>query len=72
MPIFRVKSVKIYTSQKKFTRVYSWLSWQIWGMVHRHLLAIPMILCQPDVGGFCNVDNLGPDDGFPQAVVDGI
>ena len=33
MPIFRVKSVKIYTGQKKFTRVYSWLSWQIWGMV---------------------------------------
>ena len=32
MPIFRVKSVKIYTGQKKFTRVYSWLSWQIWGM----------------------------------------
>ena len=32
MPIFCVKSVKIYTGQKKFTRVYSWLSWQIWGM----------------------------------------
>ena len=32
MPIFRVKSVKIYTSQKKFTRELSWLSWQIWGM----------------------------------------
>ena len=32
MPIFRVKSVKIYTSQKKFTRVYPWLPWQIWGM----------------------------------------
>ena len=32
MPIFCVKSVKIYTSQKKFTRVYSWLSWQISGM----------------------------------------
>ena len=24
-PIFRVKSVKIYTGQKKFTRVYPWL-----------------------------------------------
>ena len=24
MPIFRVKSVEIYTSQKKFTRVYLW------------------------------------------------
>ena len=32
MPIFRVKSVKIYTGQKKFTREFSWLSWQIWGM----------------------------------------
>ena len=32
MPIFRVKSVKIYTSQKKFTRIYSWRSWQISGM----------------------------------------
>ena len=32
MPIFRVKSVKIYTGQKKFTRRYSWRSWQISGM----------------------------------------
>ena len=32
MPIFCAKSVKIYTGQKKFTRVYSWLSWQISGM----------------------------------------
>ena len=32
MPIFCVKSVKIYTRQKKFTREFSWLSWQIWGM----------------------------------------
>ena len=32
MPIFCVKSVKIYTGQKFFTQVYSWLSWQIWGM----------------------------------------
>ena len=24
LPIFRVKSVKIYTGQKKFTRIYSW------------------------------------------------
>ena len=32
LTIFRVKSVKIYTRQKKFTREYSWLSWQIWGM----------------------------------------
>ena len=40
MPIFRVKSVKIYTGQKKFTRVYSWLSWQISGMhfFPRHIL----------------------------------
>ena len=33
MPIFRVKSVKIYTGQKKFTRVYPWDPWQIWGML---------------------------------------
>ena len=26
LPIFRVKSVKIYTGQKKFTRIYSWRS----------------------------------------------
>ena len=32
MPIFRVKSVKNYTGQKKFTRVYPWDPWQIWGM----------------------------------------
>ena len=32
MLIFRVKSVKIYTGQKKFTRVYPWDPWQIWGM----------------------------------------
>ena len=32
MPIFRVKSVKIYTSQKKFTRIYPWDPWQISGM----------------------------------------
>ena len=32
MPIFCVKSVKIYTGQKKFTWIYSWRSWQIWGM----------------------------------------
>ena len=33
MPIFRVKSVKIYTGQKKFTRICSWGSWQISGMM---------------------------------------
>ena len=32
MPIFRVKSVKIYTGQKNFTRVFPWRLWQIWGM----------------------------------------
>ena len=32
MPIFRVKSVKIYTGQKKFTRVFPWRPWQISGM----------------------------------------
>ena len=33
LPIFRVKSVKIYTGPKKFTRTCSWGSWQISGMV---------------------------------------
>ena len=33
MPIFHVKSVKIYTDPKKFTREFSWRLWQIWGMV---------------------------------------
>ena len=39
MPIFRVKSVKIYTGQKKFTRVYPWDPWQIRGM------RAPLCLC---------------------------
>ena len=33
LPNFRVKSEKIYTGQKQFTRIYSWGSWQIWGML---------------------------------------
>ena len=33
LPIFRVKSVKIYTGQKKFTRASLVGSWQIWGML---------------------------------------
>ena len=33
MPIFCVKSVKIYTGQKRFTRIYPWDPWQISGMV---------------------------------------
>ena len=33
MPIFCVKSVKIYTGQKKFTQIYPWDPWQIWGMI---------------------------------------
>ena len=33
MPIFCVKSVKIYTGQKKFTWIYPWDPWQISGMV---------------------------------------
>ena len=32
LPIFCVKSVKIYTGQKKFTRTSSVRPWQIWGM----------------------------------------
>ena len=33
LPIVCLKSVKIYTSQKNFTRIYSWRSWEIWGMI---------------------------------------
>ena len=33
MPFFCVKSVKIHTSQKKFTQICSWGSWQISGMI---------------------------------------
>ena len=33
MPFFCVKSVKIYTGQKRFTRIYPWDPWQISGMV---------------------------------------
>ena len=33
LPILRVKSVKIYTGQKKFTRMPSARPWQIWGML---------------------------------------
>ena len=36
MPIFRVKSVKIYTGQKKFTRASLVGSWQISGMIMIH------------------------------------
>ena len=32
LPIFRVKSVKIYTRQKKFIRTCLWRPWQISGM----------------------------------------
>ena len=34
MPIFRVKSVKMYTGQKKFTRTCPWRPWQISGMLN--------------------------------------
>ena len=33
LPIFCVKSVKIYTGQNFFTRIYPWNPWQIWGML---------------------------------------
>ena len=32
LPNFCVKSEQIYTGQKKFSRIYSWGLWQIWGM----------------------------------------
>ena len=44
MPIFRVKSVKIYTGQKKLTRVYPWLPWQIWGMIQTCALSSQQVL----------------------------
>ena len=43
MPIFRVKSVKIYTGPKKFTRIYSWRSWQISGMVTTSTASVTQI-----------------------------
>ena len=42
MPIFRVKSVKIYTGQKKFTRTCSWGSWQISGMLLFKIIIRPL------------------------------
>ena len=47
MPIFCVKSVKIYTVQKKFTRTYSWGSWQIWGMTVGRAYLCPVGSIQP-------------------------
>ena len=44
MPIFCVKSVKIYTGQKKFTRTPSARPWQIWGMSTAALLIFLLIL----------------------------
>ena len=32
MPIFRVKSVKIYTGQKNLHWRHQWRQWQLWGM----------------------------------------
>ena len=47
MPIFGVKSVKIYIGQKKFTRVYPWDPWQIWGMYQ-------FVSCQASNALCCN------------------
>ena len=55
MPIFHVKSVKIYTGKKFFTRIYSWRSWQISGMI-----CIIWSGC-PTAGGHCNTDTDHPD-----------
>ena len=41
LPIFRVKSVKIYTGQKKFTRASLVGSWQKWGVV----IMKPVTIC---------------------------
>ena len=53
MPIFRVKSVKIYTGQKKFTQICSWGSWQISGMP----LPTPNATMRQLLGNFW--DNIG-------------
>ena len=45
MTIFRVKSVKIYAGQKKFTRIYSWRSWQISGMFRDGDRGVPTSAC---------------------------
>ena len=45
LPIFRVKSVKIYTGPKKFTRTCSWGSWQISGMWYLHWSWGQFIFC---------------------------
>ena len=50
MPIFRVKSVKIYTVQKNLHRRRPWRLWQIWGMIWPRKWAeccCPMIISAP-------------------------
>ena len=49
MPIFRFKSVKIYTGQKKFTRVSLVGSWQISGMAAAYNLAFTFLSGQADI-----------------------
>ena len=48
MPIFCVKSVKFYTGQKKFTRIYPWDPWQIWGMCQHLKVLIWYLAFQGD------------------------
>ena len=38
LPIFCVKSIKIYTGQKNFTWIHLWRSWQISGMNKTHFV----------------------------------
>ena len=54
MPIFCIKSVKIYTGQKKITRVYPWDPWQIWGMVPQ-LQAAPYPAGKQYITMYCNI-----------------
>ena len=56
LTIFRVKSVKIYTGQKKFTRTCSWGSWQISGMWGMTIGGIKRI-CQPS-HVYCIIENV--------------
>ena len=57
MPIVCVKSVKIYTGQKKFTRTCSWGSWQISGMIIALVFISSHLACLSDWAKFCGVNN---------------
>ena len=45
MPIYCVKSVKIYTGQKNLHGRRPWRPWQIWGMIVMHLYCV-VVMCK--------------------------